>query len=718
MATQFVCTINKTGNDYSTLSGWEAAVQTNLTLASCKVIAGSLTRGAIGDAVAITQTTSGATAVCKHHSATQMLVAAIVGVPDNNHTWYPSADLNDTTNAWTPTDAGDSAILVAECYDDSHAGSGLDDLLAIDGSTTSATNYILVTVAAGERHDGTLPTGSAGDGFLLKHDWNGTDNSNVIYVADNYVTVEWVAIQMLATGTCETNSGIHLLDCQYLAIVQRCIVTATLGAGDSAYAYRASGTTGATTWVASFYVCIAYNVTVGFRLASAASRVIDGVYYNNTVWGCGTGFQVVEGSGGTTTVLLGNNLVNDCTTDYSVDAGSAINAASATNITNDTPAAADCFGVVADSGTTDDAAANKLKDSDQNFLTTVKVGMIVKNTTDSTYTYVTAVDSDGILSVADDIFADAEAYSIYTNICRSVTFVNEGAGTEDLHLDATETLAIDRGTDLGTGSWSFDIDGRDRDGEGDTWDIGADEYVSAAGGQQYDETARVQTLLMVQAAAEAQGYSEAGSQTLLLSQALGDCQGYSEGLSQTIQLVQAAAQVQGYVEPLAQTLLLEQLGGETQGYAEALLQTILAVHTQRETQGYAEGRAQTLLLTQTVQETQAYVESLAQTLQLTQAVGDTQGYVEALAQVLQLVQALTDSMPVQYNETGLSQIIYLTAALTESLTQALSLWSRRVSLSSAAVRTVNLSSAAVRKVAVSTAAARTVELSPDPRRVN
>ena len=57
-------------------------------------------------------------------------------------------------------------------------------------------------------------------------------------------------------------------------------------------------------------------------------------------------------------------------------------------------------------------------------------------------------------------------------------FVSVGGGTEDLHLVA-DAVEIDLGTDLGTVAWSVDIDGRDRDTEADTWDIGADEYVSA-----------------------------------------------------------------------------------------------------------------------------------------------------------------------------------------------------------------------------------------------
>lgn len=60
------------------------------------------------------------------------------------------------------------------------------------------------------------------------------------------------------------------------------------------------------------------------------------------------------------------------------------------------------------------------------------------------------------------------------NLTASNLFVNVTAGSEDLHLKAGAS-AIDAGTDLGS-PYNVDIDGTTRSG---TWDIGADEYVSA-----------------------------------------------------------------------------------------------------------------------------------------------------------------------------------------------------------------------------------------------
>tara|TARA_R100000742_G_C4278574_1_gene101602 strand:+ start:2331 stop:3887 length:1557 start_codon:yes stop_codon:yes gene_type:complete len=70
------------------------------------------------------------------------------------------------------------------------------------------------------------------------------------------------------------------------------------------------------------------------------------------------------------------------------------------------------FSSVKDSGTTSSAATNKLIQSGQNFLTTVRVGDLVKNTTDSTTATVTAVDSDTQLSISSNIMANGENYQI------------------------------------------------------------------------------------------------------------------------------------------------------------------------------------------------------------------------------------------------------------------------------------------------------------------
>jgi 5-keto 4-deoxyuronate isomerase len=77
-------------------------------------------------------------------------------------------------------------------------------------------------------------------------------------------------------------------------------------------------------------------------------------------------------------------------------------------------------------------------------LSAAQVGSIVKNDSESTYSYVTVVDSDTQLTLANDIFDTGdENYIINTNMYGSVTF----DGSTYL-LDSSDTVAIDKGTDL------------------------------------------------------------------------------------------------------------------------------------------------------------------------------------------------------------------------------------------------------------------------------
>jgi hypothetical protein len=75
-----------------------------------------------------------------------------------------------------------------------------------------------------------------------------------------------------------------------------------------------------------------------------------------------------------------------------------------------------------------------------------------------------------------------DAGTAQDNLTAADEFVSTTVGAEDLKLDAASNL-IDGGQDYGTtySGANIDILGRDRDAEGDTWDIGAHEYVSVGG---------------------------------------------------------------------------------------------------------------------------------------------------------------------------------------------------------------------------------------------
>ena len=86
---------------------------------------------------------------------------------------------------------------------------------------------------------------------------------------------------------------------------------------------------------------------------------------------------------------------------------------------------------IVDKGADTAGTSNKLTDSAQNFSTTVQVRDVVVNTTDGTFAFVGAVDSDTVLSLKDkdnanaNIMASGEKYEIH----RPVLFQNIAAGS-------------------------------------------------------------------------------------------------------------------------------------------------------------------------------------------------------------------------------------------------------------------------------------------------
>lgn len=84
-------------------------------------------------------------------------------------------------------------------------------------------------------------------------------------------------------------------------------------------------------------------------------------------------------------------------------------------------------------GTTDGTTASKLINSGDTFVTDgVTKSMIVLNTTDTTETYVTAVDSETQLSVNDDIFVSGENYEVYATPYLPDSFVEcDGSAISD-----------------------------------------------------------------------------------------------------------------------------------------------------------------------------------------------------------------------------------------------------------------------------------------------
>ena len=301
--------------------------------------------------------------------------------------------------------SGDDAV--GETYNDS----AFDESVTIDGGGTVGLASVTLTVAAGERHDGTAGTGAR----IVRSSLS----AEVLTFGANTLTkaLQWLELDLSSAAASSRQA--YLL-ARHNAGISR--VTQALMHGAASVQSLA----------AMYYV----------RL-----RALSGTTINNSI--IYDTSETFTGSGGERAVVE-----ND---------GNAIEVYNVTiNDANNANSNGTMLGVKTPAGST------------------------VKNTV---ATDITGTSSGSCFSAAGTVShnASSDATASGTGSLTSITtadqFVSIVAGSEDLHLKSGADV-IDAGTDLGTTPTgvNIDIDGRDRDAEADTWDIGADEFVDAGGG--------------------------------------------------------------------------------------------------------------------------------------------------------------------------------------------------------------------------------------------
>jgi len=182
---EFICTLRATGGDYTSLTSWEAAIETDLTAATTKVFSHSGLIGIIPDASTVEGLTSGATGTAIHVTDTQILIEGITG------TFLSGEQVRiDGSNYVIITDAGFGAIATVYAYND--WPSGLEDTASVGGWTTGANNFISIYVPRSERHNGTVYNDDGSyTGFAMVND---IEDYSTMYVGQNYVRIVGVIL--------------------------------------------------------------------------------------------------------------------------------------------------------------------------------------------------------------------------------------------------------------------------------------------------------------------------------------------------------------------------------------------------------------------------------------------------------------------------------------------------------------------------------------------
>lgn len=253
--TEFVCMINGGAvEDYNTITTWEGAMDDagNLTDGTCATGDWDAQSGTIADGADVTWNggTDDGTLI---HMTDAGSTGTFLVIGDDSGDIDNLADddvITDGSNTITVNGSPDSAILVAECYNDD---GDLNDRFSLGGNTANATNYLKITVPEGERHNGitggfTLAPTSNGDAMRPWVDytqiewihltgWQGADNSAFygIYWYNNngqYGTASHLLIHDNDTGA-NKRPLVFYVDSQNIT-VDRCIVYNILGHADYA----------------------------------------------------------------------------------------------------------------------------------------------------------------------------------------------------------------------------------------------------------------------------------------------------------------------------------------------------------------------------------------------------------------------------------------------------------------------------------------------------
>ena len=347
-----------------------------------------------------------------------------------------------TISAWE-ADLSDASIYsdgddaVGEMYADSTftgATTTIDGGTSIGGSSGQDLNSVKLTVAAASRHDGTAESGA-----LLKPTAGSGHNQGIIRINVDNVTVEWLDISLDSLDSTNTNKAIVLAGTNDGNIIRNNLIHDKGGNPGNTGPFGIHGIgTGATTDDTYVLNNIIYNIVESSNDSLGAIIFYSwsgSLYvYNNTIYkltahgGNKDAIGIRFGNSSTSVSYIKNNIVS-------------------TLSANDDKAA-----YLKQSSSSTAHTANNLSDT----------------TTDATYN-------------AEDMGQNLNDSTALTGkSLADISFVSTTGGSEDLHIDE-DSDCVDAGADLGTTNGvEIDINGRNRDSNGDTWDIGAHELVQEA----------------------------------------------------------------------------------------------------------------------------------------------------------------------------------------------------------------------------------------------
>ena len=189
---EFVSTVMQSGGNFSTLSSWEDAIDSDLVANTTRVFAHGGITGTIVGGNTVTGLTSGATATVVYSTSTQILLHTVNGIFQSGETMQVSAG-----NSVVISDNGNPASAVAKI----DGAWTVADTTAVDifGWTSGPDNYIKIYTTPTARHSGKWDTGK----YRLGQNVSG----GYLVISDNYTIVDGIQIQ---SRSVHNNIGISI----------------------------------------------------------------------------------------------------------------------------------------------------------------------------------------------------------------------------------------------------------------------------------------------------------------------------------------------------------------------------------------------------------------------------------------------------------------------------------------------------------------------------
>jgi hypothetical protein len=151
--------------------------------------------------------------------------------------------------------------------------------IVIDGSTTDAFRYMLLTVAPGQRHNGTAGTGVIVDGTNIVS----VANAHMFFVRDPYFRMEWLEIRNYFYGATAPGQPINLNQTNAGNNLFSHLIIHNYSSTDSALAVRGAFNVYENATIRN---CIIYNGDMGIRTYGTATPLS---HQNVTIYNAGVG---------------------------------------------------------------------------------------------------------------------------------------------------------------------------------------------------------------------------------------------------------------------------------------------------------------------------------------------------------------------------------------------------------------------------------------------